>query len=225
MKILSPSRHRRLPYGLPDLGALECIGAPYIDKAGAIATRLRQIAAKTRNDNLQPFYSMRMVADHFHVPLAKVSRIYQRLSSERLLRTVWGSRTLLEPIKSSRSSDCRSIGIVVDLRRFVGCSGYRVSILLLQSETWKHEVDDHLLFFQTEPEELISLCTRNHHPHMSTILWLFPQVSHSQTVLRLRDLGFRVFCLSDQTMAGVPHFYTILRSTIRTIIRKEVLNI
>jgi DNA-binding transcriptional regulator YhcF (GntR family) len=226
MKILSPSRRRRVPYGLPDLGALECTRVPYLDKAGAIATRLRQIAAKTRNDDLQPFYSMRAVADHFHVPLARVSRIYQRLSAERLLRTVWGSRTLLEPNRSSRNSESRSIGIAIDLGRFLKSSDYRVSILSLQFEIWNHEIIDQLLFFEEEPGELVRLCTRNHHPHISTIVWLLPERSHNQTLLRLHDLGLRVICLSDHVVPGIADCYTVSpRCTIRTIIRKKILKI
>src|ERR1700738_5262181 len=69
--------------------------------SASIQALLKQIAIERQNDKLQPFYSIRTVANHFHIPPARVSRIYQRLSSERLLRTVWGSRTLLEPRKSS----------------------------------------------------------------------------------------------------------------------------
>jgi len=226
MKILSSSRGRRVPYGLPDLGALECTSAPYIDKAGAIATRLRQIAAKTRNDHLQPFYSMRAVADHFHVPPTMVSRIYQRLAAERLVRTVWGSRTLLEPNRSSRNSESQSIGIVIDLGRFLESSDYRVSILSLQFEMWNHEIIDQLLFFEEEPGEIVRLCTRNHHPHINTIVWLLPEKSHNQTLLRLHDLGLRVICLSDHVISGIADCYIVSsRYTIRTIVRRKILQV
>src|SRR5260370_24183544 len=180
MKILSPSRRRRVPYGLPDLGALECNSAPYVDKAGAIATRLRQIAAKTRNDHLQPFYSLRAVADHFHVPPAMVSRIYHRLSAEGLLRTLWGSKTLLEPLESSVKRVCRFIGIPVKIDRFVTSPDYRMSILMVQSEIWNHEVNEHILFFEHGSEEIVDVCTRNNHPRVETIGWLWPQAYHTQ---------------------------------------------
>jgi len=217
---------RRLPPELPNLDEISCNRDSSTASPTAIQDVLRRIAIERRNDELQPFYSIRAVADHFHVPLAKVSRIYQRLSAERLLRTVWGSRTLLEPNRSLRNSEPRSIGIAIDLCRFLKSADYRASILSLQLELWNHEVNDHLLFFAEEPGELVCLCTRNHHPHTHTLVWLLPQASHSQTILRLRDLGFRVFCLSDQMIPGVPDCYVISRRcTIRTIIRKKILNI
>src|ERR1700739_3109690 len=113
METTLPHSRRRIPNGLPDLDGLEYSADLSTDKAGVIATLLRQIAAKTRNDHLQPFYSMRLVAEHFHVAPAMVSRIYHRLSAEGLLRTVWGSKTLLEPVKSCRNGACRCVGIPV----------------------------------------------------------------------------------------------------------------
>ncbi len=226
MKILSSSRRRRVPYGLPDLGALECSSRPYFNIAGAIATRLRQIAAKTRNDHLQPFYSMRAVADHFRVPPAMVSRIYHRLSAEGLLRTLWGSKTLLEPAKASGNGHCRCIGLPVNLTRFTASAEYCTAILLLQLELWNHEVDEHLLFFKQHEDEVVSVCTRNHHPHIDTVVWLFPSASCRQTLLRLRDVGFRVFCLTDRPMRSVPDCHTISdRSSVRMIIRSQILKI
>src|SRR5436305_14388363 len=93
---LSHSR-RQVPYGLPELNSLGNPRTVTVNKASAIAASLREIATKTRNHHLQPFYSMRLVAEHFHVPPAMIARIYHRLSSEGLLRMVWGSKTLLEP--------------------------------------------------------------------------------------------------------------------------------
>ena len=226
MKVILPSRRRRVPYGLPDLGDLECTSAPYFDKANAITTRLRQIASKTRNDHLQPFYSMRAVSDHFHVPPAMVSRIYHRLSAEGLLRTLWGSKTLLEPAKAAGNRQCRCIGIPVNLARFSAASEYCASILELQLEMWNHEVDEHLLFFKEHEDEVVSLCTRNHHPHIDTVVWLFPSASCRQTLLRLRDVGFRVFCLTDRPMCGGPDCHAISdRSSVRMIIRRQILKI
>ena len=215
---------RRTPPELPDLN--ELFDASRTADSTSIQDLLRQTALKSRRDHLQPFYSIRAVAEHFHVAPARVSRIYQRLAAQQILRTVWGSKTLLEPLKSSQDSECRSIGIAIDLGRFVKFPDYRVSILSLQLEVWNHELNGHLLFFETDPEELVNLCTRNHHPHMHTIVWLFPQALHSQVLLRLRDLGFRVLCLSEQATPGIPDCNRISqRSTIRALIRKKVLKI
>ena len=228
MKILSPfspSKRRRVLYGLPDLGALDCTSAPYFDKAGAIATRLRQIAAKARNDHLQPFYSIRAVADRFHVPPATISRIYRQLSSEKLLRMVWGSKTLLEPAESA-SSECRGVGIAVNLSRFVTSPDYRMSILTLQTEMWNHAVTEHLLFFEIQPDEVVHICTRNHHPDIDVVVWPWVDPLDKHALLRLHDLGIRIVCLSDHLIPGISECYIISRRrTIRTIVRKEILRV
>jgi len=217
---------RRIPNGLPELDALEYSAEPSIDKAGEIATLLRQIAAKTRNDHLQPFYSMRLVAERFHVAPAMISRIYHRLSAEGLLRTVWGSKTLLEPRRSGRNGVCRCVAIPVNIIRFTASADYRTSILLLQLEMWNHEIDEHLLFFETQEDEIVSLCTRNHHPPVDAVIWLFPSESSRQTLLRLHDLGLRVFSLTDRSKHIAPDCYPISdRSSMRTIIRRQILKI
>ena len=226
METTLPNSRRRIPYGLPELDGLECSHELSANKAGGIATLLRQIAAKTRKDHLQPFYSMRLVAEHFRVPPAMVSRIYHRLGAEGVLRMIWGSKTLLEPVKSGPNGHCACVGIPVDLNRFVGLPNYRLSILRLQLEMWNHEVDEHLLFFREHEEEIVTLCTRGHHPQLDTIFWLFPSDSCRHTLLRLRDLGLRVFSLTDQAKSGLPARHTISNhSMMRMIIRKQILRI
>ena len=137
---------------------------------------------------------------------------------------IWGSRTLLEPVESSRDRENRSVGIPVDLRRFAADPDYRSSILMLQLEIWNHEVSEHFLFFKEQANEVLHLCRRNHHPHIETIVWLLPEASHRQTLGQLHDLGFRTICLSDKVMPGILESYKISsRCTIRTVVRKKIL--
>ena len=221
-----PHSRRRTPYGLPELDGLDRPNEPSADKAATIAALLRRIAAKSRNHHLQPFYSMRLVAEHFDVPPAMISRIYHRLSAEGLLRMIWGSKTLLEPAKSGRNGNGQCIGIPVNLKWFADLPEYRASILLLQLEMWNHEVDERLLFFSEHENEIVTLCTRNHHPRIDAVVWLFPSKSCKQTLLRLHDLGLRVFSLPDRSMREVPGSGTGSdRFSIRTMIRRQILNI
>jgi len=216
---------RRLPPELPELDELVCARKGSVPRSASIQRLLRNTALESRSDHLQRFYSIRAVATHFHVPPATVSRIYRRLSAERLLRSVWGSKTLLEPLQSSQKNDCRFVGIPVELNRFIASPNYRGSVLTLQLEIWNHEVNEHILFFE-RPDEVVRLCTRHHHPHIDTVIWLLPEPSHRQTLQRLHDLGFQVICLSDAAISGIPDCYMISpRDTVRTIVRKRVLGI
>jgi DNA-binding transcriptional regulator YhcF (GntR family) len=226
METILPCSRRRVPHGLPELSVLECRNRTAIDKVDTITGLLRDVAMKTQNDRLQGFYSIRSVAEHFRVPPARVMRIYHRLGEEGLLRMVWGSRTLLEPLKSSRNGECRCVGIAVDLHRFATSADYRESVVALQVEMWNHEVDEHFLFFKEQEDEIIGLCKRNHHPHIDTVLWFLPSACCRPTLLRLHDLGLRVFSLSDKPIRGMPHCYVIAdRSSMRRVIRRQVLKI
>jgi hypothetical protein len=217
---------RRVPYGLPALGGLECSSDQSNRKVDTIAALLREIAVKTQNDHLQCFYSIRLIAEHFHIAPAMVARIYHRLGAEGLLRMVWGSKTLLEPVKSGRNGNCRCVGIPVDLNRFVSSPDYRESVLLLQVEMWRHEIGEHLLFFREHEDEIVAHCKGNHHPDLDTLIWLFPRTFCRQILLQLHDLGLRVLSLSERAMPHVPHWHTVSDgASIRKVIRKQLLGI
>jgi DNA-binding transcriptional regulator YhcF (GntR family) len=222
---LLSARRRSAPFGLPALTGLRCSSVAPEDRPREIHGVLRQIAENARNDHLQPFYSIRAVAEHFHVPAATVSRIYRQLSQERVLRTVWGSKTLLEP-KFSENGECQAVGIPVNLSRFVVSIDYRAAVLSLQLELWNHEVIDHILFFDQQGDQVLHLCSRNHHPRIDAIIWLFPEKSHKQILLRLHDLGIRTICLSEQSMPGIPDCHPISDGySIRVVVRKKILSI
>ena len=225
MIALPSSSRRRLPDGLPNLNALPCTSSDSADKTREIRSFLRQVAERARNNHLQPFYSIRAVAEHFQVPAATVSRIYRQLCEEKVLRTVWGSKTLLEP-KGPGNNERQAVGIPVSLSRFTGSIAYRSAVLSLQLELWNHGVVDHILFFNQESDEILHLCSRNHHPRIDAIIWLFPEKSHKQTLLRLHDVGIRTICLSNELIAGIADCYLISeRCSIRVLVRKKILNL
>jgi hypothetical protein len=187
---------------------------------------LRRTALKNRSDHLQPFYSIRAVADHFHIPPATVSRIYRRLSSERLLRTVWGSKTLLEPIESAKRKQPSTVGVPVALARFTNSPAYRQLILNLQREIWNQGVKEHFMFFENGGEEIISLCKQQHFSEVDMIVWLSPDVSDKQTLLRLHDIGICLICVGDVPISGIKDYYTISPAlSLRKIVRERILKI
>lgn len=225
MKPSLPQPCYRTPSEMPALEKLVSPGGSERSTAPAIHRLLRQTALQNRNNHLQRFYSIRSVAKRFHVPPATVSRIYRQLSSEKLIRMIWGSRTLLEPAKSL-NSECRCVGIAVNLRRFVGSPDYRLSIITLQTELWNHAVSEHLLFFEIQPDEVVQICTRNHHPDIDAVVWPSADPLDKHALLRLHDLGIRLVCWSDHPIPGVSECYTVSpRCTIRMIVRQKVLKI
>jgi hypothetical protein len=217
---------RRHPEELPELDELVSAERPCATRAAAVQTVLRQTALENRNDHFQPFYSIRAVADHFHLPPATVSRIYHRLSSERLLRMVWGSRTLLEPINSPKTRHPRTIGIPVAVFRFVSSPEYRRAILSLQREIWNHGITEHLIFFEDSDEEIVRLCKRHHFSDIDTVIWMLPDISDKQTLLRLNDIGIHIICIGPKPISGIRECYRTSRvHTIGKIVRDRVLKV
>lgn len=214
--------HRRKPPELPKLDELVVSANGIAAGSAWVQTVLRQTALRNRSDRFQPFYSIRAVANHFHLPTVTVSRIYNRLRSERLLRTVWGSRTLLEPVDSAKTRRSRRVGIAVALFRFLDSPDYRRAILALQREVWNLGVTEHLMFFENNDEEIVRLCKRHRFFDIDTVIWLLPAISNKEVLLRLQDLGIRIICIGDARISGIRDHYRICRScTMARIVREQ----
>lgn len=85
---------------------------------------LRSVALKNQRAKPQPFYPMRDVARHFHVPLSTVARIYDQLEDEGILVSVRGSKTLLQGLNWGRH---------LSVLGFVGMPAFTPSFVTLQA--------------------------------------------------------------------------------------------
>ena len=221
-----PRASRGASTQLPSLNALQLEEDSAETRTVLILELLRRTAMQNQNEHPRPFYSIREVADHFRMPPTTVGRVYERLRSDGLLRTIWGSKTILEPIASIKTGEAKKIGIVIDLSRFTSSLDYRRSILDLQQELWNQSINERLLFFQDRDEEILHLCKRHRSDNVSTVIWLLAEASNKKTILRLNDAGFQVICFTDTTISGLRDCYPlaadraigkILRETIRTV--------
>jgi hypothetical protein len=214
---------RRQPAKLPALDELPGDGMTGPAQASLIQAVLRQTAIKHRNGHFQTFYSIRAVAHRFRVPHATVTRIYQNLSSQGLLRMVWGSKTLLEPAASSRRKHPPLIGLAVDVLQFGESISYRQLMMQMQREIWNHGALDRCMFF-TASDELVPLCKPNRGEAIDTVIWLLPHTAHKQTLLRLHDMGIHVICLGQAPMSGINHCLIISPTPdFKRIVRQEIL--
>lgn len=211
--------------GLPELDKFS-VGQDCAEPKTAILLKLlRQAASEAQADRPRPFYSVRAVAKRFSTSPATVSRIYQRLSSERLLRLVQGSKTLVEPLESNKKSKPRCIGVVVSLSRFTTSVDYRDAILTIQHELWNHGITEHLIFFETFAVEVLHICKRYHLSAMDTVIWLSPESANKHTLVSLENLGMRVICIAAGPIVHVREFYTLSPDrTISKIVRDTLLS-
>ncbi len=207
-----PQMPRRIPTELPELDTLALADNKSSDhKTQLLLKLLRTTAIKIQSDYPFPFYSIRAVANRFDVSPATISRMYDRLKSEGVLGAAWGSRTVVQPRQSRKKNKLDAVVIPVDLTRFTASPEYQKSILEVQRELWHRGLSDHLAFFQQRDEELLDLLKSDPFHNTIAIIWLFPQSSNKQTILRLNDASFRVVCVSDTRISGVRECHLIAR--------------
>lgn len=223
MRRSPPRPSRRVAKRLPNLDTLQLQDGRSETGMELLLELLRRTAMQNQNEQLRPFYSIREVADHFTIPQTTVGRVYERLRSDGLLRTIWGSKTMLEPVAAIKGQETNTIGIAVDLSRFTNSLDYRRSILDLQRELWNRRTGERLLFFQDHGQEIIRVCKRYSASDMNTIIWLLPEVSNKRAILKLNSAGIRVICLAHVAISGIRDCYLIAPGrAIGKILRETV---
>lgn len=219
------AHYRRSPEPrLPALDKLELSGSATDSTSMSVHALLRSIAVASRNREFQQFYSIRSVATHFHVPPSTVTRIYRRLCAERLLRMVWGSKTLLEPAQKAKQSRPYIIGLPVSLPRFTSSPDYRSEILKLQNQIWNYAAIECLLFFEDHADAMLDACRRRGPNGIQVVIWLFPEARDRDALLRLKDIGMNVTCIGDSPISGIPNYHIVSRKrSAASIVRERVL--
>ena len=204
------------------IAAADMQSAPTPD---AVYALLRKTAVENRTGNFQRFYSMRSVANYFHVPTTTVSRIFHRLGDEKLLRIVWGSETLLEPSRYGRALNSRSIVVPVALQRFLTLESYRDVVLEIQRDIWECGCVACFLFLEDENTQFLHFCKRWGLTRIDTIIWPLPRAGDRNTILRLRDIGIRITCIPRSPVRTNGHPTTVGTRAVGRIIRRQVLGL
>jgi DNA-binding transcriptional regulator YhcF (GntR family) len=221
----SRSRESAAAARLPPLSTIGVANAPSTLARDAIYSLLRKTAVENRTGKFQRFYSMRSVANYFHVPTTTVSRIFHRLCDEKLLRIVWGSETLLEPSRYGRALNSRSIVVPVALQCFLTLESYRDIILEMQRDIWECGCVACLLFLEDENTQFLHFCKRWGLTRIDTIIWPSPLAGDRNTILRLRDIGIRITCIPRSPVRTNVHQTTVSTRAVRRIIHRQVLGL
>jgi len=226
MKDVSPNPRRGVTSRLPPLGKLASHPIQSAWTPGSIQDLLRETALENRTHNFQQFYSIRSVGEHFHIPPSTVSRIFRRLSAEKLLRTIWGSGTLLEPSENGKRKSARVIIVPITLIRFIGSPDYRSAVFKLQRHIWEYGGAERLFFLEEGSIELFRLCKRSGLSRVSAVIWVLPDPGDRQTIRRLQDIGIQVACVDSLPIPGSRHDHRISGARdLEAVIRKRVLGV
>lgn len=157
---------------------------------------LGRLAYRAQEDQPHAFYSMREVSDSFRVPVSLVSRAYERLEDDGLLRRIRGSQTVLRGLKYDRKLTVRGfVGLPVATSKLVTMQDNRTFLMSLHRQL-------RLNGFAAAPLEIVrheadEFAERVKKYEIDTIVWFQPGCLAKQVSLRLSDLGLRVIGVSD----------------------------
>ena len=197
----------RNPNGLgiePDLPALESLipaNSTAKDKMDLVLRLLRQAAERRRESKGRPFYSIRTVARHFRLPPTTVTRLYGQLKTEGVLGSIWGSKTIIEPVDMDKDIRLKAfVGLPVSLREFSLVPSYRDFFRLMQHTLWKQRFGSQLVFYENGFGNSSKFADTLFNYRVDVVIWLAPSSKMSNTVARLRDRGVRLITIAN----GLP---------------------
>jgi hypothetical protein len=168
-------------------------GAPAdTSKQLVLLRKLRKVATRLRCNQPVPFYSMRDIAEYFHLPLRTVALSYEALELEGILNRIRGSQTLLTGrVDSSRKPVRAVVGIPVWLHSLVVSPFSRALHLILEERLRKSGFVADLIFFHDEESYQPEFAERLIQHNLDQIIWNQPHPLASNILLSLQDHGVR----------------------------------
>jgi hypothetical protein len=181
-------------------------------KTDQILSILRSVAVETQINSPQPFYSIRDVAAHFHVPQSTVGQIYRRLEQEGLLSRVRGSKTILQGLNFDRRLQVRAfVGLPASLSAFITLQDYRMFFIRVRRELRVRGFATAMLLFEGDEVGTPAFAERLKAYEVDTVLWFEPTKRIQPAVLRLSDRGIRMIGVSEEASSILPCRYQLRR--------------
>ena len=160
----------------------------------ALLKVLRKAALSARSCQLKPFYSIREVASHFHLSPTPVSRVFDQLRAEGVLRSSWGSKTSIEAVHLDRHLQVRGLSaFLLPLSFFMREERCWRLVLQLSEELWQLRFVTRLHAY--EPNETAP-CKRMIAETPDLIIWLRPEAHDPVLEGLLADCHARVIRIS-----------------------------
>ena len=194
-------------------------------KHGDMLQILRSIALAAQGAAAKSFYSMRHVAEHFHLPLSTVARTYRELEKESLITRIRGSRTILQGTAPIRHLIVPNVvGMPASLSCFLTLQDYRTFFMTARREFRRRGLVTAITFYE-DGSDLEDLAVRIRQARADVVLWYLPDSAARSTAPWLHDLGIRVLGISDGGLPGFPCHYKVHRATaIRAILHDWTLS-
>ena len=201
---------------LPALGSLVSPDCTTKEKIHVVLRLLRQAAMERRGAKERPFYSIRAVARNFSLQPTTVTRLYGQLKTEGVLGSIWGSKTIIEPLEIDKDIRLKGIvGLPVALKSFSIRPGYRRFFRLLQQTLWKHRFGSQLVFYGNGFPESPKFTDILVDYRTDIAIWLTPSSGAANAVARLKDRGIRSIPIIDGLpINGEPGYYVSRQNAV-----------
>lgn len=187
----------------------------------ALFKLLRRVALSNRRAQPQTFYSLREVAQNFHLSVSRVSGVFLRLEEGGLLGKVRSSRTILHGRKDGRNLHVRGVvGLPVSSFRFSAFADYRALIIEVRRRLRRQGFMPAAVFFDRQEAPGGFVAERLLEARADAVIWFSPDWECQESVAVLRDAGARIVGVSDWVPAAIRCRYEIGREkALRAILQ------
>jgi hypothetical protein len=186
------------------------------EKMDLLLRLLRQAAMERRESEGRPFYSIRTVARHFNLPPTTVTRLYGQLKMEGVLGSIWGSKTIVEPVAIDKDIRLRAIvGLPVPFRAFSTTRDYRVFVGAMQRALWNRRFGSHIVFYEDSAADFSAVADALFESKVDIVVWLTPPRNISSTIARIRDRAVHSVSIADDLrLNGEAGYYLSRRDAL-----------
>jgi hypothetical protein len=201
---------------LPGLADVRAAGNPTKDKIRLVLGLLRRTAIEHRDSTGRPFYSIRTVARHFNLPSTTVIRLYGQLKTEGVLGSIWGSKTIIEPLAIDKHIRLRAIvGLPVPFRAVSTIRDYRLFVGAMQRALWDQRFASHVVFYEDRGADFSAVADTLVESKADIVVWLTPSFNISSIVARIRDRGLKSVSIGDDLpLNGDPGYLLSRRDAL-----------
>jgi hypothetical protein len=159
---------------------------------------LRKAARQGRNRKTQRFYSIRNVAARFRIAPTTVARMFDQLKRERVIRSVWGSQTILDPAPLDRQIRIRGVIAVLAPVEFIASkTDGRESLATLTHEWWQMGFAARVWPYDAYDAECAVFVERVLAEKPDVIFWISASSRTNLLARRLLNCGIRVVQIAD----------------------------
>lgn len=193
--------HRLAPLGRLHLNSRSA-GPKERDRA--LLTLLRTTARVASWREPCPFYSIRNVASHFRISPTAVTRIFDQLKAEGILRGSWGSKTTVEPVHLDRQLRMRGVvAVFVQLDFFSRDDEYRLLMADLTHQLWELKFVSRVWFYKPTGRERLDVCEGMIKEQPDAIVWFRAASRDMMLERRLVDCGARVVSITEASLRSI----------------------